>query len=251
MATIQPSAALSSEHTAARAEARGAVYAALSVMLAGDAADLDTVREKLLPSLPPDGAGSGSVRHAARQLSETLADGSTADLLRQRRALLPPVESRDLPAYESAYCGSDLFRQAQQMADIAGFYRAHGLAVGASRRERPDHVAVELEFMALLAAKEADALRHLGPEQVEMCRHAQALFVGEHLGRWAPLFAGRLGQRAGTGPIQPVAALLGAWIAAEVAELDVPAGPRTALSESLPGIDGAGDARRSGGEGAP
>lgn len=53
-------------------------------------------------------------------------------------------------------CGlPDAYRQAQEMADIAGFYRAFGFTVGGPVRERPDHAAVELEFMHVLALKEA------------------------------------------------------------------------------------------------
>lgn len=214
------------------AEVRSTVYAILSTLLAADEAGVDAVRGQLLPSVDRGGGGPAALREVAERLAAALGRHDTSELLRSHRSLFPPVESRDLPAYESAYCGSDIFRQAQQMADIAGFYRAHGLAVGGSRRERPDHVAVELEFMALLAAKEADATLHLGLEHVEMCRHAQTLFLGEHLGRWAPIFAGRLAARADRGPYKEVAEALEMWIAAELqaydtvpAPLEAPAGP--------------------------
>jgi len=163
---------------AGQATARSAVYATLSAVLAGDEAGIDAVRLHAVQSLEGEGRDSGAVRRVRAQLSAVLGRRSNAELLRSQRSLLPPVESADLPAYESAYCGSDIFRQAQQMADIAGVYRAHGLTVGGARRERPDHVAVELEFMAFLTAKEADALLHLGPDQVRMCREGQALFLG-------------------------------------------------------------------------
>lgn len=201
---------------AGQATARSAVYATLSAVLAGDEAGIDAVRLHAVQSLEGEGRDSEAVRRVRAQLSAVLGRRSNAELLRSQRSLLPPVESADLPAYESAYCGSDIFRQAQQMADIAGVYRAHGLTVGGARRERPDHVAVELEFMAFLTAKEADALLHLGPDQVRMCREGQALFLGEHLGRWTPLFARRLADRADGGPYRAVAEVLEAWIAAEL-----------------------------------
>jgi len=222
---------------ARRAAARSAVYAALSALLAADEPAVEAVRSEL-PALSDSAAAGGAVRRAATGLQAALRDHSGADLVRRRRALLPPVESRDLPAYESAYCGADIFRQAQQMADVSGCYRAHGLAVGGSRRERPDHIAVELEFMACLTAKEADAVLHLGPAQVRQCREAQALFLGEHLGRWSPIFAGRLAERGSDGPYRGVAGVLEAWIAAELEERRVVAPPATRPpAELLPMIE--------------
>lgn len=74
------------------------------------------------------------------------------------------------------------------MADVAGFYRAFGFALGQVVRERPDHVAVELEFMHVLALKEAYAW-HVGePEHAAICVDAQQKFLQDHLGRWFDLF---------------------------------------------------------------
>jgi TorA maturation chaperone TorD len=81
------------------------------------------------------------------------------------------------------------FRLSQELADIAGFYRAFGFNVGGSVRERPDHLAVELEFMYVLALKEWYASSQGTPEQIEVCVDAQRKFLSEHLGRWIGQFA--------------------------------------------------------------
>ena len=230
-----------SRQAAGRATARSAVYAALSALLAADEAGLTAVRSRLLPVLAEAGSSSEAVERAAATLMAALGQSADAELLRSQRSLLPPVESTELPACESVYWGSDIFRQAQQMADIAGFYRAQGLVVGGARRERPDHISVELEFMAFLTTKEADALLHLGPDQVQMSRHAQALFLAEHLGRWTPIFSRRLAGRAADGPFRLVAETLEAWIAAELAEHAVTALPPEAPATELPLVAAAAD----------
>lgn len=79
------------------------------------------------------------------------------------------------------------FRQSQEMADIAGFYQAFGFRTGGAVRERPDHLAVELEFMSVLALKEALALAHGNTEQAEICLDAQRKFLVDHLACWVGL----------------------------------------------------------------
>jgi TorA maturation chaperone TorD len=61
------------------------------------------------------------------------------------------------PPYETQYHGAHIFMQAQELADIAGFYRAWGLDLSEQAKERVDHIWVELEFMSYLAFKEAYA----------------------------------------------------------------------------------------------
>ncbi len=91
------------------------------------------------------------------------------------------------PIYEAEYDKNRAVSQGPTLADIAGFYRAFGLELAVS--ERPDHIALELEFMSFLAYKEALALQNDLREQAETCRDAQKKFLEAHLGRWAGLFA--------------------------------------------------------------
>lgn len=108
------------------------------------------------------------------------------------RRLFGHALSPDCSPYESYYGTGHVFQQSQTLADISGFYKAFGLEPSAAGHERADHVAMELEFMAVLAAKEAHALARELPEQAMVCRDAQRKFLEDHLGRWADSFAGRL-----------------------------------------------------------
>ena len=91
--------------------------------------------------------------------------------------------------YETELGMPNEYRQSQEMADIAGFYRAFGFQVGGERRERPDHLATELEFLYVLSLKEAYAAEQGIDEHVEVCIEARRAFLEDHLGRWIGLFA--------------------------------------------------------------
>lgn len=112
-----------------------------------------------------------------------------------------------------------------EMADVAGFYKAFGVEMGPGA-ERPDHVTAELEFMNLLAVKEAVALQDEGAgEHAEVCRDASRAFLRDHLGRFAP----RLGERLLEGENDPVYAsagrLLGGFVAFDAERIDADGAP--------------------------
>jgi nitrate reductase assembly molybdenum cofactor insertion protein NarJ len=91
--------------------------------------------------------------------------------------------------YETEYGLPHEFRQSQEMADLNGFYQAFGFTIGGPVRERPDHLAVELEFMYALALKEAYAIEQGLAEPAEICLEAQRKFLQGHLGHWIDWFA--------------------------------------------------------------
>jgi TorA maturation chaperone TorD len=123
-----------------------------------------------------------------------------------------PTLQADCPPYEAQYGKAHLFQQSQELADIAGFYKACGLAAPA--KERVDHLAVELEFMSFLALKEAYALHDGAPDRAAEVRDMQRQFLTEHLARWAPAFATRFEERDAS-----LANGLRDWIAAELGAL--------------------------------
>lgn len=88
---------------------------------------------------------------------------------------------------------ADPLFQPHRLADLSAFYRAFGLEVTEDAGERQDHLCLELEFMCVLAAKEAYTRENgLGAEPLTQCGDAQKKFIREHLGRWAPAFTRRL-----------------------------------------------------------
>ena len=131
--------------------------------------------------------------HAAGALDDLLPSlGVTADgaLTVLSMDFQKPLLNGDVPPYETSYepgpgsTGGKTF----QMADIAGFYRAFGFEV---RGQRPDHIAPELEFMALVMVKEAHASLSGQIEAADVCAAARGKFIHEHLGAWLPLMQER------------------------------------------------------------
>lgn len=155
------------------------------------------------------------LQRAIEPLGQALA-GLDLDALRsQHHAAFGHMPLPDSPAYETGYLGSSVFGQTQAMADIAGFYRAFGLKLSQSERERVDHLTVELEFMRFLTFKEAVALVHHGRASASVCRRAQRRFWRQHLGRWLPVFSALLMARAPDGFYGAVAPALDSFAQAE------------------------------------
>jgi len=156
-----------------------------------------------------------TLRPPLAALRATSADLDLAQLQSDHRRVFGHIESSPCPPYETRYGSRHLFQQTQQLSDIAGFYRAFGLDLSDGAHERPDHLAIELEFLHFLSFKEAYALEHHGPEQVELCRDAEAKFLKEHLLPWAPSFAKRLQSAAGGGFYKQLGTLMAAFLSAE------------------------------------
>jgi DMSO reductase family type II enzyme chaperone len=125
---------------------------------------------------------------------------------------------------------ADPLFQPHRLADITAFYRAFGLELSEAADERPDHICLEMEFMCVLAAKEAYALEHqLDAEAMSVCRAAQKGFLREHLGRWTPAFTRRLARMAIGTPLGALADLTRTFIESECANHGIPAGSEDLL----------------------
>jgi TorA maturation chaperone TorD len=145
------------------------------------------------------------------------------------------VVPKDCPPYETEYYPTqETFARSQQMADIAGFYRAFGIEPARSSPERSDHLALELEFLAFLLLKKREALAAVSdPEaagRAHVCDQAQSDFFRDHLAWWVPTFAAGLRRKAEGGYHDALAAALAAWVPDECRRLGIesvlrPAGP--------------------------
>lgn len=100
--------------------------------------------------------------------------------------------------YEASYSVGHL---ADVVLAVKQHYLESGLDVGSE--ERPDHVAVELEFLAHLASRAS------GPEDTESFRENEERFLALHLAHWMPAFSERLAACPGMEVHAKLAALAG------------------------------------------
>jgi TorA maturation chaperone TorD len=145
----------------------------------------------------------------------------------EHRAVFGHVVAHGCPPYETEFGRRHVFGQSQELGDIRGFYEAFGVR---PRRggERPDHIACELEFLSLLALKEAIALARGEDDHVDVCRTAAGRFIADHAGRWLPALAALIAQRdpdRGYAGVAAVASALVADHARELRSLPVILGP--------------------------
>ncbi len=101
------------------------------------------------------------------------------------------------PPFESAYYEGDVAPGGWVRAKLDRTYDRAGLELSSEVAEPVDHVALELEFMALLAGREAQAWEQRSAAGEAAAATAWMLeqqrdFLDEHLCVWFPAFSARL-----------------------------------------------------------
>jgi TorA maturation chaperone TorD len=177
------------------------------------------LREEALADSVP--LGFGELPAAALDLTDATAEllNSSDTLCAEYDRVFGLVYARECPPYETEYCPTaEPFFRAQQLADIAGFYRAFGITGAEAHPERPDHVVNELEFMAFLFLKKRLAADGNGPQSAEhaaVTAEARNEFFREHLAWWVPSFTAGLRRKAGDGLYFHIGRVLAAFLPAE------------------------------------
>ncbi|MEG2477370.1 TorD/DmsD family molecular chaperone [Gordonibacter sp.] len=95
--------------------------------------------------------------------------------------LAPPYESY----YESSRASAGRgWLRTQAEREVSRAYAESGFTLSEDLVELPDHVAVELEFLALLAGREADAWAAGNEASALALQVCAADFIVQHLGTW-------------------------------------------------------------------
>lgn len=94
--------------------------------------------------------------------------------------------------YESVYVDPEGWTAGWVVAQVEEEYAAAGLSLSPSAKERPDHGAVELQFMGFLCEQEACAWDAGDRQEAARALRRQAGFLDRHLLRWFPEWAGQV-----------------------------------------------------------
>ncbi len=106
---------------------------------------------------------------------------------------------REISPYETEYMKEKASRKPFELSDITGFYAAFGFGVSKDMqfKEAPDHISVELEFMAILVWKEAFAREEKQVENLRIVQDARMKFFKEHLAKWGFFFCRKISELEG------------------------------------------------------
>lgn len=117
-------------------------------------------------------------------LAELCADSRKLDALRSDYIDLFDRNAAKNPIHETEWSRDRSLGKPMQLADLAGFYRAFGVDLGAegTPKEMGDHAGVELEFYAILLLKERYLAQTGDAEGVAIVHDARRKFLDAHLG---------------------------------------------------------------------
>ena len=102
---------------------------------------------------------------------------------------------------------------------MLALYRSEGLNKSGSWKDEEDHVAVELEFEAVLCDRAAEALGTGDEDRAVELFKTQRGFLEGHLLNWVPRFADAMARTARTDFYRGLARFLAGWLQEDRATL--------------------------------
>ncbi len=160
-----------------------------------------------------EAAGAHLGEELARQPEEVLLEDLAVEYT---RLFLGP--GRHVRPYAATYLdGAGASLCGPTTVWVRGFMERAGFAFAPKHRDLPDHVSVELEFMARMAAREAEAVEAGDAAGVRQSRRIQREFLETHLGRWLPQFCGHAAEHAELSFYRELARLTGHFLDSELA----------------------------------
>ena len=100
--------------------------------------------------------------------------------------------------FESVYTSEKRLLMEDARGEVLALYRAAGLAKRPDWKESEDHIAIELEYMKVLAERTAAAFEAGNEEEAVALLKCQKNFLDDHLLTWEELFCNEVKNRAKT-----------------------------------------------------
>lgn len=148
----------------------------------------------------------------ARRLGEAFdADDLQTLLVDYTRLFLGPLETLARP-YESAWLAASAPTDEHPAPSVVTLYREFGFEVDAEVMESPDHVAVELEFLYLLAFTQNRAAQAGDDDKLAATEQLLRRFMDQHLGVWLGPFCAAISAGAQTAFYRELAAFTNRFV---------------------------------------
>ncbi|MDF2627891.1 MAG: hypothetical protein K0R39_1722 [Symbiobacteriaceae bacterium] len=149
----------------------------------------------------PLGRGTPDVEAGLTKLAEALAhDGTTADSLKfEFYHLFGTLGPADAPPWESVYLDREHVLLGEDTLKVRALYARFGLAASDPSRQPDDHLALQLQFLAALAARTAERLTAGDEPGARALLEGQRECLEDHLLRWTHQFTARAESASETG----------------------------------------------------
>lgn len=182
---------------------------------------------------PPDERLLEALRETDVRWLRPAADPVLEELQKDYAQLFVGPFTMSAPPYGSVYLESDRRVCGDSTMAVMARYREEGLKL--TLREPADHVAAELEYMYVLAAREMEALALGDGGKATRYVQKQRDFLHTHLGAWVPLLTKRIVAGARSGFYQDLARNTDSFVRADLdacAARVFPSEERLGLSQS-------------------
>jgi TorA maturation chaperone TorD len=127
---------------------------------------------------------------------EALTASGGLDALQALRVEYTRTFLMNVHPYESVYLDESAMLNTARSSSVLQHYRRHGLDPSDAAAGSPDHLGLELEFMASLIDQEAAARAAGDIDAADALKDEQVHFLQEHLLQWGPILGRLLAETA-------------------------------------------------------
>lgn len=134
--------------------------------------------------------------------------------------------------FESVYTSSKGLLMQDARDQVLAIYRSEGISKSSNWREAEDHLSAELEFMAILSTRTAEALAQNEEGEAVRLLITQRNFLNDHILRWTPKFFADVPRFSKTSFYPAFAKLLKAYLTEDITLLEKLVGPDDATQQT-------------------
>lgn len=184
---------MTAEDLAALCESRAATYELIARLFRNE------VDEGLLTELMetdyPVSSGNALMDTGYYQIAKYLSNAWVDPLMKLAVDYTRTFLGSGIDTYSAAYPFESVYTSEKRLLmqdardEVLAIYRSCGLEKSESWTVGEDHIAVELEFMRVLAQRAAAALSAGDEERAFSIINTQRNFMDDHLATWVPVFA--------------------------------------------------------------